>query len=123
MLEDGTELPISGDSGRLAPPDLSHFTFLREGTDPEDARQDLAEAVTLLVERPALESALAAATARFDTDPEGAFAEQQRLLKAKLDFEARLGQITSLRAARDARSQQDRELSTEPETAGEQKMD
>jgi DNA primase len=54
----------------------------------------LAEAASLLVERPALETALAAATARFATDPEGAFAEQQRLLKRKLEFESRLRHIT-----------------------------
>ncbi|NNC59043.1 MAG: DNA primase [Erythrobacter sp.] len=123
-LEDGGELPISADSGRLVPPDISHFTFLREGTDPEDAREDLAEAVSMLVERPALEAALAAATARFETDPEGAFAEQQRLLKRKLDFEARLGQITSLRAARaEAQSQQDKGLSPVTQSVGEQETD
>ncbi|WP_284125330.1 DNA primase [Parerythrobacter aestuarii] len=124
MLEDGGELPISGSSGQLAPPDLSHFSFLREGTETEDAREDLAEAVSLLVERPALEAALAAATARFETDPEGAFAEQQRLLKRKLDFEARLGQMTSLKAARaNAGSPQDLGPSRKPETAGEQETD
>ncbi|ABC63226.1 DNA primase [Erythrobacter litoralis] len=120
ILEDGGELPISADSGRLAPPDRSHFSFLQEGTDPEDAREDLAEAVSLLVERPALETALAAATARFDTDPEGAFAEQQRLLKRKLDFEARLGQMASLQAAR---GQSDLGYTSQPEPAGEEKTD
>ena len=123
-LEGGGELPISGGNGHLAPPDRSHFSFLQEGIDPEDAREDLAEAVSLLVERPALEAALAAATARFDTDPEGAFAEQQRLLKRKLDFEARLGQMTSLRAARaQAAAQRDTGTSQVPETASEEKLD
>ena len=45
---------------------------------------------------------LAAATARFATDPEAAFAEQQRLLKRKLAFEKRLGLMASRRAARAA---------------------
>jgi DNA primase len=53
----------------------------------------LAEAIALLVEAPAIEAALAAATARFEVDPEGAFAEQQRLLKRKLEFDARLRQM------------------------------
>ena len=70
----------------------------------EDAE---AEAVSLLVERPALEAALAAATARFETDPEAAFAEQQRLLKRKLAFEKRLGLMASRRAARAAQPEID----------------
>ncbi len=75
------------------------FGFLAEGTPPEQARQDLAQAVALLVERPALERALADATQRFERDlSEGAYAEQQRLLKRKLDFDARLRQMASARA-------------------------
>ena len=71
-----------------------------EGTDPQGAREDLAEAVALLVERPALEAALADATARFEqTFEHEAFEEQQRLLKRKLEFERRLGQMASQRAA------------------------
>lgn len=93
--------PISADIGTAAPTDKHRFAFLQEGTDPHEAREDLAEAVSLLVERPALEAALAAATARFEADPEGAFAEQQRLLKRKLDFTRRLGQMASKRASRD----------------------
>ena len=98
-LEADEETPISSPTGRPALPDNNRFAFLREGTDPQAARDILAEAVSLLVERPALEAALAAATARFSTDPEGAFADQQRLLKRKLEFEARLGQMASMRAA------------------------
>jgi DNA primase len=124
MLEDGGAAPISGSTGPLAAPDKNRFAFLSEATDPEAAREDLAEAVSLLVERPALEAALAAATARFETDPEGAFAEQQRLLKRKLEFEARLGQMASLRAAcRAGHGQQDTGHSPAPETAGEQETD
>ncbi|MDG6079587.1 DNA primase [Erythrobacter litoralis] len=96
-------LPISPNEGLPALPETSFFAFLDEGTDPDEAREELAEAVSLLVERPALEAALAQATARFETDPEGAFAEQQRLLRKKLEFETRLGQMASRRAATKAR--------------------
>ncbi|WP_379546910.1 DNA primase [Qipengyuania sp. DSG2-2] len=119
-LEAGEETPISATTGRSAPPDNIRFAFLREGTDPQAARDILAEAVSLLVERPALEAALAAATARFSTDPEGAFADQQRLLKRKLEFDARLGQMASMRAAADDETDADSGTDTTaptPETA------
>ncbi|WP_128892527.1 DNA primase [Erythrobacter sp. HKB08] len=106
-LEHGGDSPILLPDGLVAPPDETRFAFLREGTDPKAARDALAEAVSLLVERPALDAALLAATARFETDPEGAFAEQQRLLKRKLDFERRLGQMVGERAASAARSDSD----------------
>jgi DNA primase len=108
MLEPGDNSPISGADAIAAPPDQTRFAFLGEGQDPQVARDELAEAVSLLVERPALEAALAAATARFQTDPEGAFAEQQRLLKRKLDFEERLRHMASKRAARAALSDSER---------------
>jgi DNA primase len=107
MLEPDAQTPISTPQGFAPPPDNSRFTFLDEGADPRAAREDLAEAVALLVERPALEAALAAATARFATDPEAAFAEQQRLLKRKLAFEKRLGLMASRRAALAAQSDSD----------------
>jgi DNA primase len=107
MLDPGENAPISPPQGFAPPPDKSRFAFLDEGADPQDAREDLAEAVALLVERPALEAALAAATARFATDPEAAFAEQQRLLKRKLAFEKRLGLMASRRAARAAQHEID----------------
>jgi DNA primase len=65
--------------GLPAPPADIRFAFLDEGTEPGDACEELAEAVSLLVERPALEAALAATIARFDDDPEGSFTEQARL--------------------------------------------
>jgi DNA primase len=91
--------PISALKAVAPPPDSTRFSFLVEGADPQDAREDLAEAVALLVERPALEAAIAEATARFEADPEGAFAEQQRLRKRKLEIEVRLGQMARKRAA------------------------
>ena len=114
MLEPGETLPISSFDGPVAPPDNTRFAFLGEGIDPQVAREQLAEAVALLVERPALEAALAAATARFETDPEGAFAEQQRLLKRKLEFERRLGQMSSRRAASAAQADSTRRGETGP---------
>ncbi|MFC3099381.1 DNA primase [Altererythrobacter lauratis] len=98
-LEAGAQLPISLSGILPPPPDNTRFTFLGEGSDPDVAREDLAEAIALLVEKPELEDAIAAATARFDTDPEGAFAEQQRLRKRKLEIEERIGQMARKRAS------------------------
>ena len=75
------------------------FGFLAEGAPLEQAHADLAAAVGLLVERPALEAALAEATLRFERDfSDGAYAEQQRLLKRKLEFDSRLRQMANARA-------------------------
>ena len=98
-LEAAGKSPISASDVLPPAPDNTRFAFLVEGSDPDEAREDLAEAVALLVERPALEAAIAAATRRFDTDPEGAFAEQQRLRKRKVEIDSRLGQMTRKRAA------------------------
>ncbi len=101
-LEASNNSPISGRDILPPAPDNTRFSFLMEGSDPDEAKEDLAEAIALLVERPALEAAIAAATRRFDTDPEGAFAEQQRLRKRKLEIDVRLGQMTRKRAASEA---------------------
>jgi DNA primase len=98
-LEVGRERPIFAGEALAPPPDNTRFTFLVEGSDPDVAREDLAEAVALLVERPALEAAIAEATGRFESDPEDAFAEQQRLRERKLEIESRLGQMARKRAA------------------------
>lgn len=101
-------LDTEGETPTLGPPDTEPpaqrtqaglpLSFLAEDADPTQAVRDLAEAVALLVERPALDAALADAAARFDTDPEGAFADQQRLLTRKQEFEERLRQISAARA-------------------------
>jgi DNA primase len=76
------------------------FGFLHGDLPPEQAREELVQAVGLLIERPALEAALAQATARFESDlSDGAYAEQQRLLKRKLEFDARLRQMASQRGS------------------------
>src|SRR5690606_22002635 len=99
LLEGGQSDTISA-PGILKPtPDSACFSFLVEGTDPRVAHEDLAEAVALLVERPAIEAAIVAATDRFESDPDGAFAEQQRLRQRKLEIESRLGQMARQRAA------------------------
>ncbi|WP_144094750.1 DNA primase [Croceicoccus sediminis] len=74
------------------------FAFLTDHAEEHEATRELVQAIELLVERPAIESALAEATARFAEDPEGAYAEQQRLLKRKLEFERRLMQMAASRA-------------------------
>lgn len=91
--------PISGPIGLPAHPDRNHYAFLHEGTSPDHAREDLAEAVSLLVERPALEAALAAATLHFEHDPEGSIAEQARLRERLLALDARLKRFGRKRAA------------------------
>jgi len=101
-LEGGVLGTISAAGIQTPPQDNVFFSFLVEGTDPQVAREELAEAVALLVEKPALDAAIAAATARFETDPEGAFAEQQRLRQRKLEIESRLGHMARKRAASQA---------------------
>ena len=98
-LEASGGAPISATGLLAPPPDSTRYSFLVEGTDPDTVREDLAEAMALLVEWPALDAAIAAATARFDSDPEGALAEQQRLGKRKLELQGRLGQMARKRAA------------------------
>ncbi|MFM5954043.1 MAG: DNA primase, partial [Novosphingobium sp.] len=103
-LETGRLSTILRERGLAAPDPVEYaslrFVFLAEGLEPAQAGESLAQAIGLLVERPALEAALAEATARFECDlSEGAYAEQQRLLKRKLEFDARLRQMASARIA------------------------
>jgi len=81
---------ISDKQGYPAPPEDQRYAFLREGTPPGEAREELAEAVSLLAQKPALEAAMAATIARFDEDPEGSFAEQARLRTQLSEVEERL---------------------------------
>ena len=72
------------------------FGFLAPDADAQHAATELAQAIDLLVERPLLETALAQATARFESElSDDAFAEQQRLLKRKLEFDSRLRQMAT----------------------------
>ena len=103
-LDLSAQSTISLERGLPAPPAKTLFAFLDEGIDPGDAREDLAEAVSLLVERPALESALAEATARFERDPEGSIAEQARLRERLLALNERLKRFGRRKAAADGES-------------------
>ena len=110
-LDSSAGTAISQEQGLPAPPDRDRYAFLREGTNPVDARAELAEAVTLLVEKPALEAAIAASTARFETDPEGAFAEQARLRQRLNTLNDRLKNFGRKKAANAA----DLKITREPE--------
>lgn len=98
-LDSRAASPISATIGLPALPDRNLYAFLDEGTSPDEAREELAEAVSLLVERPALDAALAAATLRFEHDPEGSIAEQGRLRERLLALDARLMRFGRKRAA------------------------
>ncbi len=113
-LDSRAKSTISLDIGLPAPPDRNRYAFLDEGTDPGDAREELAEAVSLLVERPALESALAQATARFEQDPEGSIAEQARLRERLLALNERLKRFGRKRATADSMNSTDAGTETSP---------
>ena len=109
-LDDGTALETANlatilvSRGMVTPDPVEYaslpFGFLADDVTVDQACEGLAQAVDLLIERPALEAALAAATMRFERDvSDGAYAEQQRLLKRKLEFDARLRQMASARIA------------------------
>lgn len=90
--------PISEPIGLPALPDRNLYAYL-VGTSPDVAREDLAEAVLLLVERPALIAAKAAATARFDQDPDGSIAEQGRLREREMALDERIKRFGRMRIA------------------------
>ncbi|EIZ80133.1 DNA primase [Novosphingobium sp. Rr 2-17] len=103
-LETATLTTILSANG-LEPPSPSEYSDMRFGflsavADPDQAAAELGQAVELLIERPALEAALGRATARFENEiSEDAFAEQQRLLKRKLEFDDRLRQMATRQAS------------------------
>ncbi|MBD2841924.1 DNA primase [Erythrobacter rubeus] len=101
-LDSGGQSAISAEQGYPAPPVDNRYTFLREGTPPGEAREELAEAVSLLAHKPALEAAMAATIARFDDDPEGSFAEQARLRQQLTTVDERLKAFGRKRAASSA---------------------
>ena len=98
-LDSREESAIFADGGLPAPPDDIRYAFLREGTPTGEAREELAEAVSLLVQKPALEAAMAATIARSDEDPEGSFAEQLRLHDQIRSIEERLKAFGRRKAA------------------------
>jgi DNA primase len=94
LADKGISLPSSDDQMRLRLP------FVIDGHDADGARRALGEAVALLVEQPALETALAAAMKRYEEDlTDEARLEHERLRKRKLEFDARLRHMATARAA------------------------
>ncbi|MFC4295132.1 DNA primase [Novosphingobium tardum] len=87
----------------VAPSDYAgkRFAFLDPAADSAAAAEELAAAVAMLVERPALREAKEAALARFVDDPEGASVELKRLNERELAFERRLMQRATARAGND----------------------
>ncbi len=102
---ENADLPtILAQNGVVAPEPREYsgmrFGFLGENATRSDAAAELSQAVGILIERPALDLALAEATTRFEQElSDEAYAEQQRLLKRKLEFERRLVQMAGGRAA------------------------
>jgi DNA primase len=100
-LETADLLTILADR-RLRPPAAADYAGMRFGFigQSEDSSGELAEAMSLLVELPAVELALAEATRRHEAEfSDETFAEQQRLLQRRLALRARLGQMSRTRAA------------------------
>ncbi|MEO6152586.1 MAG: DNA primase [Croceibacterium sp.] len=89
-VEGSAPAPISPEI-LTPPPDTTSFSFLVEGTDQQAAREDLTDAIALLVEPRALDLALAQTATRWDSDPEGTAAELRRLAKRKLELPSRFG--------------------------------
>ena len=94
LSQNGLEVPRTAEYSGF------RFGFLAPGANAEHAAAELAQAIDLLVERPVLEAALAQATARFESEvSDETFAEQQRLLKRKLEFDKRLRQMATRHAS------------------------
>jgi DNA primase len=103
-LEFAESSPIKGIETLAEPPDKTRYSFLTEDSDPQAAREDLADAVARLVDRPALASALAEATARFERTFEHTdYVEQQRLDLALRTFDERHKVAARKRASGPAR--------------------
>jgi DNA primase len=90
----GVALPVADDFLGVS------TDFLAEGFAPAEARASLQEAISLMVERPAIEAALVQATERHEREfSDETFAQQQALRKRLLEFDARLRHMASARAA------------------------
>ncbi|NNM77954.1 DNA primase [Sphingomonas sp. ID1715] len=74
--------------------DCLPFSFTRKDAAPDRARADLGEAIQVMVERPELDAALAAATARLKESFDATtYEEQQRLLEMRVDIDRRLANL------------------------------
>ncbi len=100
MLDSDALIPIcdSAGLGELAASLMESnglaFSFTRRQADAEIARRDLGMAIEALAARPALDAALAAATARLaEKWDESGFAEQMRLVEALGDADRKLAAL------------------------------
>ncbi|WP_109806699.1 DNA primase [Sphingosinithalassobacter portus] len=74
--------------------DTLPFSFTRKTTDEARARADLNEAIAVMVAQPAVEAAIAEATAMLDRDgSEEAFARQVALSRQRQELQARLANL------------------------------
>ncbi len=90
----GLHLPGSNEQERM------RFPFLSADGEADFARKVLRQAIDLLVEQPALEAASNAALKRYEADlTDESRLEHERLLKRKLEFEARLRQMAETKSA------------------------
>jgi DNA primase len=79
-----TEAGLADAAEDLQRTNVLAFSFLRGNAESERALRDLGAAIGALATRPELDAALAAATARFNAEPdEAGFAEQLRLRAAR----------------------------------------
>ena len=92
FTERGFAVPGPNDYARMP------YPFLKEDTDPALASDTLAAAIAMLVEEPAIDAAISAATDRFD------LAEQQRLRERKRELTGNLRVFTSVTRASDDNS-------------------
>jgi DNA primase len=100
QLDQGKVLTILAKSGfdqmasELLRADTLPFSFTRPQAEEKKAREDLNEAIAVMVARPAVDAALAEATAamleRFD---DAAFARQTALLRQRQELETRLANL------------------------------
>lgn len=94
LASKGISASATDDQARLRLP------FVIAGYDEAAAQSALEEAIMLLVGQPALEAALEKAMKRYEHEfTDEARLEHDRLLKRKLEFEARLRQMATARAA------------------------
>ncbi|RYD91193.1 MAG: DNA primase, partial [Sphingomonadales bacterium] len=101
QLDSGKVLTILARSGfdsvasDLLRADMLPFSFTRsQAVDEAKAREDLTEAIAVMVAQPAVDAALAEATAALSEDmTEEAYARQQALSRQRQELEARLANL------------------------------
>ena len=100
QLDQGKVLTILAKSGfdqlasDLLRADTLPFSFTRRQADERQAREDLGEAIAVMVAQPAVDAALAEATAALSRDgSEAAFARQVALSRQRQELEARLANL------------------------------